>query len=78
MLCVPESGSIPADFQKIEVEKGPEPPGVPYCEWKARELNRLLNDLGTPGPGRTPASSRKPSAMGWKKPHGGSGRGRRT
>jgi hypothetical protein len=45
-------GSVPASSQKIEVEKGPEPAGVPYFEWKAREMNRLFQEhalTGQPG-----------------------------
>lgn len=37
------------------IETGPEPAGVQWAEWHAAALNRLFDELGTPGPGRTPA-----------------------
>jgi hypothetical protein len=31
---------------------GPKDSGIPYADWKARELNRIFAEHGTGGPGR--------------------------
>jgi hypothetical protein len=49
----PEAATPPPTLADID----PDAPGVPYAEWKARELNRIFAEHGSGGAGRITAAT---------------------